>query len=247
VDAVLHLASPASPRDYFALPIETLDVGSQGTRNALELARRTGATFLLASTSEIYGDPDVHPQPESYWGRVNPVGPRSCYDEAKRFAEALTMAYRRTHGVETRIVRIFNTYGPRMRLEDGRALPAFVGAVVRGEPLPVHGTGRQTRSFCHVSDMVRGILAVLERADGDPVNLGNPQEVTVLEFARLVARIAGQALEVEHQPPMPDDPQRRQPDIARAIALGWRPEVDLETGLAQTIAWFRARPEARTR
>jgi dTDP-glucose 4,6-dehydratase len=245
LDAVLHLASPASPRDYLAMPLETLEVGSAGTRHALEAAHRAGARFLLASTSEVYGDPEVHPQPETYWGHVSSVGPRSVYDEAKRYAEALTMAWHRARGVDTRIVRIFNTYGPRMRLEDGRALPAFLQAVLEGRPFPIHGTGLQTRSFCYVADLVRGILCVLERAGPDPVNLGAPGELTILDFARLVADVAGEEMRIERQPAMPDDPRRRDPDIARARALGWSPRVPVREGLAQTLAWFRAAGAAR--
>jgi dTDP-glucose 4,6-dehydratase len=240
VDAVLHLASPASPRDYLAHPIATLKVGALGTHNALGLARAKGAKFLLASTSEVYGDPEVTPQPESYWGHVNPVGERSCYDEAKRFAEAMTMAYRRVHGLPTQIVRIFNTYGPRMRTDDGRALPAFLDAAERGAPLTVFGDGRQTRSFCYVSDTVAGILAVLDRGDGDPVNVGQTGELSILDFAALVLRLTGSRSPIVHDAAMPDDPRRREPDLTRLRALGWTPKVPLEEGLQKTIVWLRA-------
>jgi dTDP-glucose 4,6-dehydratase len=240
VDLVLHLASPASPKDYLRFPVETLDIGSLGTRRALDLARERGAKFLLASTSEVYGDPEVHPQPETYWGRVNPIGLRSVYDEAKRFAEALTMAYRRARGLDTRIVRIFNTYGPRMRFDDGRALPEFLAAAERGEPLVVHGDGSQTRSFCFVSDTVAGILAVLERGDGDPVNIGATGETTILEFAKTVLGATGSRSRIVFGDPMPDDPRRREPDLARARALGWAPRVPLEEGLRRTVEWYRS-------
>jgi dTDP-glucose 4,6-dehydratase len=239
VDAVLHFASPASPRDYLEHPIPTLKVGGLGTHNALGLARAKGARFLLASTSEVYGDPDVHPQPETYWGHVNPVGPRGVYDEAKRFAEALTMAYHRFHGIDTRIVRIFNTYGPRMRLADGRALPQFLSQALRGEPVTVHGDGSQTRSFCYVDDTVAGIRAVLERAGADPVNVGAPGERTILDLARLVVRLTGSRSPVVHVEAMVDDPRRREPDLARARALGWSPRTSFEDGLSRTIASFR--------
>jgi dTDP-glucose 4,6-dehydratase len=240
VDAVLHLASPASPRDYLAHPIATLKVGSLGTHNALGLARAKGARFLLTSTSEVYGDPEVTPQPESYWGHVNPIGPRSCYDESKRFAEALTMAYRRTHGIDTQIVRLFNTYGPRMRTDDGRVLPAFLDAAERGAPLRVFGDGRQTRAFCYVSDTVAGILAVLDKADGDPVNVGRAGELSILDFAALVLRLTGSRSTLAHDEAMPDDPRRRDPDLTRLKALGWMPRVSLEEGLQRTIAWLRS-------
>jgi dTDP-glucose 4,6-dehydratase len=240
VDAVLHLASPASPKDYLAHPIATLKAGALGTHNALGLARAKNARFLLASTSEVYGDPEVTPQPESYWGHVNPVGPRSCYDEAKRFAEALTMAYRRTHGLATQIARIFNTYGPRMRTDDGRVLPAFLDAAERGAPLRVFGDGRQTRSFCYVDDTVAGLLAVLERGDGDPVNVGQTGELPILDVAALVLRVTGSRSPLVHDPAMPDDPRRREPDLTRLRALGWTPRVTLQEGLAKTLAWLRA-------
>jgi dTDP-glucose 4,6-dehydratase len=244
VDAVLHFASPASPIGYLRYPIQTLKVGALGTHNALGLARAKGARFLLASTSEVYGDPQQCPQPETYWGHVNPIGPRGVYDEAKRYAEAMTTAYRNVHGLDTQIVRIFNTYGPRMAIEDGRALPAFVCAALRGEPLRIFGDGRQTRSFCYVSDTVRGILSVLEGGDGAPVNVGAPGEITILDFARLILELAGSDSPIEHDDAMQDDPQRREPDIARARALGWQPEVPLREGLAKTIAWFRQRLQA---
>jgi dTDP-glucose 4,6-dehydratase len=240
--AILHFASPASPIDYLELPIQTLKVGSLGTHKALGLARAKGARFLLASTSEVYGDPLIHPQPEDYWGNVNPVGPRGVYDEAKRFAEAMTMAYHRAHGLETRIVRIFNTYGPRMRLNDGRVLPAFMSQAIRGEPLTVFGDGSQTRSFCYVDDLVEGIWRLLHSDEVLPVNLGNPAELTVMEFARKIAEVAGVALKVEHRPLPVDDPKVRQPDISKARrVLGWEPRVSLEEGLRRTYAHFRER------
>ena len=237
---VLHFASPASPPQYDANPIHTLKVGTIGTMNMLGLARAKGATFLLASTSEVYGDPLVHPQPETYWGNVNPIGPRGCYDEAKRAAEAFAMAYRRSHGVDTRIIRIFNTHGPRMQVSDGRAVPNFMAQAIRGEPITVYGDGSQTRSLCYVSDLVRGILAVLERGDEMPVNLGNPHEVTVLELARTIVRLAGSKSEIVHRDLPVDDPKQRQPDITRArTLLGWEPEVSLEDGLSRTLEYFR--------
>jgi dTDP-glucose 4,6-dehydratase len=242
VDYVLHFASPASPVDYRRLPIQTLKVGGLGTHNTLGLALAKKAKFLLASTSECYGDPTVHPQPESYWGNVNPVGPRGVYDEAKRFAEALTMAYHHSHGVDTRIVRIFNTYGPRMRLEDGRALPNFISQALAGKPLTVFGDGSQTRSFCHVSDLIDGIRRLMDSDEHDPVNLGNPEEISVLEFAQMVTKLAGSASPVEFLPLPPDDPKRRCPDISKARrVLGWQPTVGLEEGLTQTIEYFRVR------
>ncbi len=241
VDAVLHFASPASPIGYLTYPIQTLKVGAMGTHNALGLARAKGATFLMASTSEVYGDPAITPQPESYWGNVNPIGPRGVYDEAKRYAEAMTMAYRNVHGLNTQIVRIFNTYGPRMAIEDGRALPAFVCAALRGEPLRIFGNGEVTRSFCYVSDTVRGIIALLEKGDGMPVNVGAPGEITILEFAKLIVEISGSDSEIVFEDAMVDDPQRREPVIDKARALGWQPEVVLRDGLAKTIAWFRER------
>jgi dTDP-glucose 4,6-dehydratase len=239
VDAVLHFASPASPVDYLRLPIETLRVGSVGTLHALELAREKKARFLLASTSEAYGDPQVHPQPETYWGHVNPVGPRGVYDEAKRFAEATTMAYRRARGVDTAIVRIFNTHGPRMRPDDGRAVPTFVRQALAGEPLTVAGDGSQTRSIQYVDDLVAGCLAMLGSTLAGPVNIGNPQEVSILELARLVRGLTGSASPVVHVPRPEDDPTVRRPDITLAREqLGWEPRVDLAEGLRRTIAWF---------
>ncbi len=240
VDAVLNLASPASPVDYHRLPIETLDVGSLGTRNALELAQAKKARFLMASTSECYGDPEVSPQPETYWGHVNPIGPRSVYDEAKRFSEALTMAYRRARGVDTRIVRIFNTYGPRMRLNDGRVLPNFVYQALTGQPLTVYGDGRQTRSFCYVSDLIDGIYRLLESDHHEPVNVGNPREMTILEFAEQVLKYTGSKSGIRFEPLPVDDPKRRCPDITKARQLlGWEPRVTLEEGLPRTIEFFR--------
>jgi dTDP-glucose 4,6-dehydratase len=241
VHFVLHFASPASPPQYDANPIHTLKVGTLGTMNMLGLARAKGATFLLASTSEVYGDPLVHPQPESYWGNVNQIGPRGCYDEAKRCAEAIAMAYHRAHGVDTRIVRIFNTHGPRMQVHDGRAVPNFMAQAIRGEPLTVYGDGSQTRSLCYVSDLVRGVLAALERADEMPVNLGNPEEVTMLELARTIIRLAGSNSKIEFRELPIDDPKQRRPDITRAHDLiGWEPEVDLEDGLRLTLEYFRS-------
>ena len=243
VDGVLNLASPASPRDYLEHPIETLAVGSAGTRNMLELARHHNARFLLSSTSECYGDPLEHPQSETYWGNVNPVGPRSCYDESKRFAEALTMAYHRTYGVRSSIARIFNTYGPRMKLDDGRVVPAFLGRALRGEAIHVFGDGSQTRSFCYVSDMVDGLYRLLLSDERYPVNLGNPSEMTILEFARRIRALTGSASPIAFQPLPEDDPKRRRPDIAKARrVLGWEPQVPLDDGLAETIAYFRALP-----
>jgi dTDP-glucose 4,6-dehydratase len=242
VDYVLHFASPASPVDYQRLPIQTLKVGGLGTHNTLGLALAKKAKFLLASTSECYGDPTVHPQPESYWGNVNPVGPRGVYDEAKRFAEALTMAYHHSHSVDTRIVRIFNTYGPRMRLEDGRALPNFISQALAGKPLTVFGDGSQTRSFCYVYDLIDGIRRLMDSDEHDPVNLGNPEEISVLEFAQMVTKLAGSASPLEFLPLPPDDPKRRCPDISKARrVLGWQPTVGLEDGLTQTIEYFRSR------
>jgi len=237
---VLHFASPASPPQYDANPIHTLKVGTLGTMNMLGLARAKGATFLLASTSEVYGDPLVHPQPETYWGNVNPIGPRGCYDEAKRCAEAFAMAYHRAHGVDTRIIRIFNTHGPRMQVLDGRAVPNFMAQAIRDEPLTVYGDGSQTRSLCYVSDLVRGVLAALERADELPVNLGNPEEVTVLKLAETIVRLAGSHSKIVFRDLPVDDPKQRRPDITRARRLiGWEPEVGLEDGLARTLEYFR--------
>jgi dTDP-glucose 4,6-dehydratase len=242
LDAILHFASPASPIDYLDLPIQTLKVGALGTHKTLGLAREKKALYLLASTSEVYGDPLEHPQREEYWGNVNPIGPRGVYDEAKRFAEAMTMAYHRYHGLETRIARIFNTYGPRMRLEDGRVVPNFIAQALRHEPLTVYGDGRQTRSFCYVSDLVEGIYRLLFSDEVDPVNVGNPEEMTILEFADLVNEITGNSSGVVYQPLPEDDPKVRQPDISKARAvLGWEPEVPLEEGLRDTISWFQGR------
>jgi dTDP-glucose 4,6-dehydratase len=240
LDAVLHFASPASPIDYLLLPIQTLKVGSLGTHNALGLAMAKKARFLLASTSEVYGDPLEHPQKESYWGNVNPIGPRGVYDEAKRFAEAMTMAYRRANGVDTRIVRIFNTYGERMRPRDGRIVPALISQALAGEPMTVFGDGSQTRSFCYVSDLIEGIYRLLLSGEPDPVNIGNPSELSVLEFARTIRKLTGTASEIVFKPLPEDDPKVRQPDISRARALlGWEPKVRLEEGLAKTIEYFR--------
>jgi len=240
VDVIFNLASPASPKDYLAMPLETLAVGSTGTRNLLELALQRKAVFVQASTSEVYGDPLRHPQPESYWGNVNPVGPRSVYDEAKRFGEALVMAYHREHGLRTRVARIFNTYGPRMKLDDGRIVPTLVHQALTGKPLTVFGTGRQTRSFCYVSDMVDGLFRLAACTDPLPVNLGNPREFTVLRFAQVVKKLTGSRSPVRFEPLPEDDPKRRKPDIRRARKLlEWQPKVRLEEGLARTIAWFR--------
>jgi len=240
VDGVVHMASPASPKDYLEHPIETLDVGSMGTRRMLELAREKRARYLLTSTSECYGDPLVHPQVETYWGNVNPVGPRSCYDESKRFAEALTMAYHRKHGLRTNIARIFNTYGPRMKLNDGRVVPAFVEQALHGQPLTVFGDGSQTRSFCYVSDMVEGLCRLMLSEERYPVNLGNPDEMTILEFAEGIRRMTGSRQEIVFQPLPEDDPKLRRPDIGKArAALAWEPRVPLEEGLRLTVEYFR--------
>jgi dTDP-glucose 4,6-dehydratase len=240
LDAVLHFASPASPIDYLRLPIHTLKVGAIGTHRALGLARLKGARFLLASTSEVYGDPLLHPQVEDYWGNVNPVGLRGVYDEAKRFAEALTMAYHRYHGVDTKIVRIFNTFGPRMRRDDGRAVPVFINQALRHEPLTVFGDGSQTRSFGYVTDLVRGIDAMIRSGETDPINLGNPQEMTLMEMARLIIALADSRSGIVYQPLPEDDPKVRQPDITRARErLGWVPQVDVREALRLTIEWFR--------
>jgi dTDP-glucose 4,6-dehydratase len=242
LDYVLHFASPASPIDYLELPIQTLKVGALGTHKALGVAKQKRARFLLASTSEVYGDPLVHPQREDYWGNVNPVGPRGVYDEAKRFAEAMTMAYQRAHGVETRIVRIFNTYGPRMRLNDGRVLPAFMSQALRGEPLTVFGDGRQTRSFCYVDDLVEGILRLLRSDEPEPVNIGNPHEMTILEFAEAVKQATGSTAPLVFKPLPVDDPKQRRPDIGKARRLlGWEPKVALPDGLRRTVEYFRGR------
>ncbi len=240
LDEILHFASPASPFDYAKYPLETLEAGSSGTLHALQLARAKGAGFLLASTSEVYGDPQVHPQPESYRGNVNPVGLRSCYDEAKRFAEALTMVFHRTHGVKTRILRIFNTYGPRLRPGDGRAVPGFIGQALASVPITIFGDGSQTRSFCYISDLVEGVVRAMKSDFSDPINLGNPKEITLLELARVVLRMTGSRSPLVFKPLPPDDPKVRCPDISRAIReLGWQPTILLEEGLIKTIAHFR--------
>lgn len=246
LDFVLHFASPASPVDYLELPIPTLKVGSLGTHNALGLAKAKNAVFLLASTSEVYGDPLVRPQHEEYWGNVNPVGPRGVYDEAKRFAEALTMAYHRYHGLDTRIVRIFNTYGPRMRMQDGRVVPNFILQALKEEPLTVYGQGEQTRSFQYVDDLVAGIGRLLESGEHYPVNIGNPHEMTVLQFAKKILELTGSKSEIAYRPLPQDDPQVRQPDITKArTLLKWEPKVDLDEGLKKTIDYFRARLEGQ--
>ncbi|MBI4253614.1 MAG: GDP-mannose 4,6-dehydratase, partial [Candidatus Rokubacteria bacterium] len=245
LDWVLHLASPASPRDYLELPIQTLKVGALGTHNALGVAKAKGARFLLASTSEVYGDPLVHPQREDYWGNVNPVGPRGVYDEAKRFAEAITMAYHRTHRVDTRIVRIFNSHGPRMRLHDGRAIPAFMTQALTGAPVTVFGDGSQTRSFQYISDLIDGIWRLMQSSVSEPLNIGNPHEMTLLELAKRIIRLAGSRSEIVFRPLPEDDPKVRQPDISRARALlGWEPRVDVEEGLRLTLDWFREKLRA---
>jgi dTDP-glucose 4,6-dehydratase len=240
LDYIFHFASPASPIDYLKLPIQTLKVGSLGTHNCLGLAKAKGARFLLASTSEVYGDPLVHPQREDYWGNVNPVGPRGVYDEAKRFAEAITMAYHRVHGIETRIVRIFNTYGPRMRVQDGRAIPAFLSQALRGEDVTVFGDGTQTRSLCYVSDLVDGIHRLMMSDTSDPVNLGNPHELTIRQLAERIVALTGSKSRIVERPLPVDDPKVRQPDITRArTLLGWEPKVPLDEGLPRTLAYFR--------
>jgi dTDP-glucose 4,6-dehydratase len=241
INNVLHFASPASPIDYLELPIQTLKVGSLGTHNTLGLAKQHGATYFLASTSEVYGDPQIHPQPESYWGHVNPIGPRGVYDEAKRFAEAMVMAYHRVHGLDTRIVRIFNTYGPRMRPRDGRVVPAFIQQSLLGEPLTVFGNGSQTRSFCYVDDLIEGFWRLLKSSEHYPVNIGNPREMTILEFAETIRALVGSSSPIEFRELPTDDPKTRQPDITRAKRiLGWEPRVPLEEGLARTIEYFRS-------
>jgi dTDP-glucose 4,6-dehydratase len=240
VDYVVHMASPASPKDYLMYPIETLDVGSIGTRNMLELAQAKNAKFLITSTSESYGDPNVHPQVETYWGNVNPVGLRSCYDESKRFAEALTMAYHRSRGVRTSIARIFNTYGPKMKLNDGRVVPAFMDQALRGEPITIFGDGSQTRSFCYVSDLVEGLYRLLLSEEAYPVNLGNPHEMTIGEFAEVIRKMTGTTAGVVYRPLPEDDPKQRQPDITKAKnLLGWAPVVGLEEGMRRTVEYFR--------
>jgi dTDP-glucose 4,6-dehydratase len=242
LDYLLHFASPASPIDYEKLPIQTLKVGSLGTHKALGLAKAKNATFLLASTSEVYGDPLIHPQHEEYWGNVNPIGPRGVYDEAKRFAEAMTMAYHRVHEVGTRIIRIFNTYGPRMRLEDGRAIPSFICQALRGEDITIFGDGLQTRSFCYISDLVEGICRVLVSGETLPVNLGNPQELTILELAQEIIQLTGSRSKVVFQALPQDDPKRRQPDISRAKQVcGWEPKVEFRAGLMETIEYFKVK------
>lgn len=242
VDFVWHFASPASPIDYLRIPIPTLKVGSLGTHNALGLAKDKGAAFILASTSECYGDPLIHPQTEDYWGNVNPIGPRGVYDEAKRFAEAITMAYHRFHGLNTHIVRIFNTYGPRMRLDDGRVVPAFIGQALTGMPLTIFGDGTQTRSFCYVSDLIDGIYRLMMSDFHEPVNIGNPREMTIRQFAEEILRITGANCQIEHKPLPVDDPKVRQPDISRAKkVLGWEPKVEFDKGIRETIEFFRGR------
>ncbi len=246
LDYILHFASPASPIDYLKIPIQTLKVGSLGTHNLLGLAKAKGARILVASTSEVYGDPQVHPQTEDYWGNVNPIGPRGVYDEAKRFQEAITMAYHRYHGVETRIIRIFNTYGPRMRLNDGRVLPAFIGQALRGEDLTVFGDGSQTRSFCYVDDLVEGIYRLLLSDYAEPVNIGNPDEITISEFAEEVLKLTGADQKVIYKDLPVDDPMQRQPDITKARAiLNWEPKVDRAEGLKITYDYFRSLPEEK--
>jgi dTDP-glucose 4,6-dehydratase len=246
VDNILHFASPASPVDYLRHPIPTLKVGSLGTHNTLGLAKAKGARYLLASTSEVYGDPEVHPQREDYWGHVNPVGVRGCYDEAKRFAEAMVMAYHRYHGVNSKIVRIFNTYGKKMRLDDGRVLPNFMGQALRGEPLTVYGDGSQTRSFCHVDDLVEGIERLLFADFHEPVNLGNPSEVTILEFAKEIIALSGSSSTIDYKPLPQDDPKVRQPDISRARRLlGWEPRIERTEGLRRTLEYFRGKVQAQ--
>jgi dTDP-glucose 4,6-dehydratase len=244
VNYVLHLASPASPKDYLEFPIETMDVGSLGTRQMLELAQRDNAKFLLTSTSESYGDPAVHPQVETYWGNVNPVGPRSCYDESKRFAEALTMAYHRARGVRTSIARIFNTFGPRMKLNDGRVVPAFLDQALNGKPITIFGDGSQTRSFCYVSDLVDGLYRLLLSEERMPVNVGNPREMTIREFAEVIAEMTGSKAGIVYHPLPEDDPKQRRPDISKAKRiLGWSPKVTLEEGLKHTVEYFQGLAE----
>lgn len=244
IDYVLHFASPASPKDYLELPIQTLKVGALGTHKALGLALEKEATFLLASTSEVYGDPQVHPQREDYWGHVNPVGPRGVYDEAKRFAEAMTMAYHRYHGLDTKIVRIFNTYGPRMRPKDGRAIPSFIPQALKNQPLTVFGDGSQTRSFCFVDDLIKGTYALLISDYHEPINIGNPKEMTIKELAETIIKVTDSRSEITHKPLPIDDPKVRQPDIDMAKEiLGWEPKVNLEEGLRKTVEWFRTQED----
>jgi dTDP-glucose 4,6-dehydratase len=246
VDFVLHWASPASPIDYLELPIQTLKVGALGTHKALGLAKAKGARFVLASTSEVYGDPLEHPQKETYWGNVNPVGPRGVYDEAKRFAEAMTVAYHRYHGVDAKIVRIFNTYGPRMRVRDGRAVPNFIGQALRGEDVTVYGDGKQTRSLCYITDLVDGVIRLMLSSANDPTNIGNPQELTIEDIARTIIRLTGSSSRIVYKALPVDDPKVRKPDITRATTiLNWTPKVSLDAGLAETIAYFREKLEAR--
>ncbi len=248
LDYILHFASPASPIDYLKIPIQTLQVGSLGIHNCLGLAKAKGARLMIASTSEVYGDPSVHPQPESYWGNVNPVGPRGVYDEAKRFQEAITMAYHTYHGLETRIVRIFNTYGPRMRLNDGRVLPAFIGQALRGEDLTIFGDGSQTRSFCYVADLLEGIVRILNSDCADPVNIGNPDEITISQFAEEIIALTGTNQKVIYKDLPVDDPKQRQPDITKARALlDWEPKIDRKEGLKRTYAYFRSLSEEELR
>jgi dTDP-glucose 4,6-dehydratase len=244
VDVVLHWASPASPIDYLELPIPTLKVGALGTHKALGLAKAKGARFVIASTSEVYGDPLEHPQKETYWGNVNPVGPRGVYDEAKRFAEAMTMAYHRYHGVDTKIVRIFNTYGPRMRLNDGRAVPAFMSQVLRNQDVTVFGDGSQTRSFTYITDLVDGIIKLMLSSENDPVNIGNPVEMTIKQIAETIIKMTGSTSKIVYRPLPTDDPKQRRPDITRArTLLGWEPKVQLDEGLVKTIEYFRTKVE----
>ncbi|MCK9604504.1 MAG: SDR family oxidoreductase [Candidatus Omnitrophica bacterium] len=240
VDYVLHFASPASPVDYMKFPIQTLKVGSLGTHNALGLALKKKAIFMLASTSEVYGDPLVHPQPEDYWGNVNPIGLRGCYDESKRFAEALTMAYHRVHKIDIRIIRIFNTYGPRMRIDDGRVIPNFIYQLLNNQPLTVYGKGKQTRSFCYISDLIEGIYKLMLKPVNEPVNLGNPNEFTVLELAKIMLKLNGTKSKIVFKPLPEDDPRQRQPDIRKAKKIiNWKPKVELKEGLLKTVEWFR--------
>lgn len=241
IDRIYHLASPASPIDYQKLPIQTLKVGALGTHNLLGMAKTHNARILLASTSEVYGDPEVHPQSESYWGNVNPVGPRGCYDESKRFAEALVVAYRDYHKVDSRIIRIFNTYGPRMRLNDGRVVPAFISQILKGEKLSIYGDGSQTRSFCYVSDLVKGMMLVMEKGDQNPTNLGNPAEITIKQFAEKIIELSGKSAEIEFAPLPADDPKRRRPDITKAkTTLNWEPIIELDDGLLRTLEWAKS-------